>query len=613
MNLAQKTKEKDILIITGNPPYSGASANKGIFEKEVRTEYKDRLEAAPLTIIRNGKIEKEKNPKMLLDDYVKFIRFAQQKIDNQKAGGIFGFISNHSFLDNPTFRGMRYSLLKSFDEIYIVNLHGNTRKKEVSPDGSKDENVFDIMQGVSINIFVKHSQKVKDKELEDTKLSPFYYKNSNDYANVYYYDLYGKREYKYKFLFDNNIKSIEWKELNYKEPFFLFTPQNENLLEEYDKFYSIKDMFRISNVGIVTARDNFCLSKNDSINSLNELKNNIKRFMELDIEYARKEFELREDTRDWQIRYAKKELEETNNNDNNYKIVNYRPFDKRWTYYTGKSKGFHSMPRGDIMEHFLKKDNIGLVSIRQIISQEFKHSFITSNIIDMCYISNKTKEGNYIFPLYLYNTPSAKKAIQAENYNVGDLFKQYEKDPFEDTDKIENFTVNFRNFIDKKYSSHFSPEDVLGYIYAVLFHKTYRTKYIGFLKIDFPKIPFTDSKDIFIKLSELGTQLYNLHLMKDNNLNNDVGEGLYKDDKNNKIEKPIYNEKEKRLFINKSLYFDNVSKEVWLYKIGGYQVLDKYLKSHKGEDIDYSYFQKIIQILDKSLNLENEISGINFL
>ena len=614
MSLAQKTKEKDILVITGNPPYSGASANKGIFEEEVRKEYKDGLEEKPLAITRNGKIEKEKNPKWLLDDYVKFIRFAQQKIDNQNGGGIFGFISNNSFLDNPTFRGMRYSLLKSFDEIYIVNLHGNTRKKEVCPDGSKDENVFDIMQGVSINIFVKHSQNIKDKKAEDKKLNPSYYKHGSNYANVYYYDLYGKREYKYKFLFDNNIKSIEWKKLEYKEPFFLFVKQDENLREEYDKFYSIKNMFILSSVGVVTGRDNFCLSKNDTINSLNELKNNIKRFMELDIEYARKEFELREDTRDWQIRYArKKELQETNNNDNNYKIIHYRPFDKRWTYYTGKSKGFHCMPRGDIMEHFLRDDeNIALNVARQSkVSGGWHYSFMTSGIVDLSLMGGGNTGAGYIFPLYLHNTPNARKAIQAENYNVGDLFEKYEENPFDNSDKIENFTRNFRNFLDKKYGSHFFPEDILGYIYAVLFHKTYRTKYIDFLKIDFPKIPFTDSKDIFIKLSELGIQLYNLHLMKYNNLNNNAGEGVYKDDKNNKIEKPLYNEKENKLFINKSLYFDKVSKEVWLYKIGGYQVLDKYLKSHKGEDIDYSYFQKIIQILDKSIILEKEISDIN--
>lgn len=617
MNLAQKTKEKEILIITGNPPYSGASANKGIFEEEVRKEYKDGLESPPLAITRNGKVEKEKNPKWLLDDYVKFIRFAQQKIDNQKAGGIFGFISNNSFLDNPTFRGMRYSLLKSFDEIYIVNLHGNTRKKEVCPDGSKDENVFDIMQGVSINIFVKHSQKIKDKKIEDSKLNPSYYKHGSDYANVYYYDLYGKREYKYNFLLDNNIKSIEWKKLEYKEPFFLFVKQDENLREEYDKFYSLKNVFRLSSVGIVAGRDNFCLSKNDSINSLNKLKNNIKIFMELDIEYARKEFDLGKDTRDWQIRYAKKELKETNNDDNNYKIINYRPFDKRWTYYTGKSKGFHCMPRGDIMEHFLKdENNIGLISNRSVALDIYQHTFITDMITDL-HIIETANASAYIFPLYIYKTDNVVKFIIKESKDWGDDWLKFTDDeeinPFEKSNKIENFTLNFRNFIDKKYGFHFSPEEVLGYIYAILFHKTYRTKYIDFLKIDFPKIPFTDSKDIFIKLSSLGTQLYNLHLMKDNDLNADIGEGLYKDDKNNKIEKPVYNEKENKLFINKTLYFDKVSKEVWLYKIGGYQVLDKYLKSHKGEDIDYSYFQKIIQVLYKSLIIESEISAIDFL
>ena len=599
MNLAQKTKEKDILVITGNPPYSGASANKGIFEEEVRKEYKDGLEEKPLAIIRNGKIEKEKNPKWLLDDYVKFIRFAQQKIDNQKAGGIFGFISNNSFLDNPTFRGMRYSLLKSFDEIYIVNLHGNTRKKEVCPDGSKDENVFDIMQGVSINIFVRYTQNID----ELNNVNSITHKYNRESAAVYYYDLYGKREYKYKFLFDNNIKSIEWHKLEYKEPFFLFVKQDENLREEYDNFYSLKDMFIISGVGICSKRDNivFQNSKEKLIKLLND-------FINKDKEELYKLYDIGEDSRDWELNTAIKTIKENENAlENHIMKCHFRPFDKRFVYYdTNKVE----RARKDIMEHFLKNDNIGLISNRSVALNMYKHTFITDMITDL-HIMETANASAYIFPLYLYNTPNAIKNIQSQDYGDTDLFKKTASNPFKNADKIENFTVNFRKFIDEKYSSHFSPEDILGYIYAVLFHKTYRTKYIDFLKIDFPKIPFTDSKDIFIKLSELGTQLYNLHLMKDNNLNNDVGEGLYKDDKNNKIEKPLYNEKENKLFINKSLYFDKVSKEVWLYKIGGYQVLDKYLKSHKDEEIDYSYFQKIIQILDKSIILEKEISDIN--
>ncbi|WP_295298135.1 type ISP restriction/modification enzyme [uncultured Brachyspira sp.] len=606
MNLAQKTKEKDILVITGNPPYSGASANKGIFEEEVRKEYKDGLEEKPLAITRNGKIEKEKNPKWLLDDYVKFIRFAQQKIDNQKAGGIFGFISNNSFLDNPTFRGMRYSLLKSFDEIYIVNLHGNTRKKEVSPDGSKDENVFDIMQGVSINIFVRYTQNID----ELNNVNSITHKYNRESAAVYYYDLYGKREYKYKFLFDNNIKSIEWNKLEYKEPFFLFIKQDENLREEYEGFYSIKDMFKISGVGICSKRDNivFQNSKEKLIKLLND-------FINKDKEELYKLYDIGEDSRDWKLDTAIKTIKENENALENYIMkCHYRPFDFKYTYYVNKSRAFMAYPVYDIFEHFLRDDeNIALNVARQSkVSGGWHYSFMTSGIVDLSLMGGGNTGAGYIFPLYLYNTPNAIKNIQSADYSGADLFKKTASNPFQNADKIENFTVNFRNFIDEKYSTHFPPEDILGYIYAVLFHKTYRTKYIDFLKIDFPKIPFTDSKDIFIKLSELGTQLYNLHLMKDNNLNNDVGEGLYKDDKNNKIEKPLYNEKENKLFINKSLYFDKVSKEVWLYKIGGYQVLDKYLKSHKDEEIDYSYFQKIIQVLDKSIILEKEIYDINF-
>ncbi len=267
--LAQETKDKNILIITGNPPYSGASANKGIFEEEIRSKYKDSLEKEPLAIIRNGKIEKEKNPKWLLDDYVKFIRFAEMKLNKQKEGGIFGFISNNSFLDNPTFRGMRYSLLKSFDKIYILDLHGNVRKKEISPDGSKDENVFDIMQGVSINIFVRYSNsslrersrsnpnKIDCHASKEARNDNIYSNSDNsNLAKVYHYDLFGKREDKYKFLFDNNLDNIEWKELKFEAPFFLFIPQNEIIKSEYDRGISVKDMFRISGVGICTKRDN---------------------------------------------------------------------------------------------------------------------------------------------------------------------------------------------------------------------------------------------------------------------------------------------------------------------------------------------------------------------
>ena len=555
--LAQETKDKNILIITGNPPYSGASANKGIFEEEIRSEYKDSLEKEPLAIIRNGKIEKEKNPKWLLDDYVKFIRFAEMKLNKQKEGGIFGFISNNSFLDNPTFRGMRYSLLKSFDKIYILDLHGNVRKKEISPDGSKDENVFDIMQGVSINIFVRYSN------LGDSNL-----------AKVYHYDLFGKREDKYKFLFDNNLDNIEWKELKFEAPFFLFIPQNEIIKSEYDRGISVKDMFRISNVGIVTSKDAVLIA-----NDKEELENKIlKNYNEFDASFVN--------------------------------IISYRPFDKRFIYYDDKKL---ERARKDVMEHFLNnKNNIALNVARQSkIVGSWHYCFITNTISDFSLMGGGNTGAGYIFPLYIYDTENVRKILREENEEVGGMFEDIKH--FENKVRIENFTPKFRKFINEKYGE-IKPEEILGYIYAILFHKEYRKKYFDFLKIDFPKIPFVKSKEDFLKFAKLGEELYNLHL-GNLKIQKEVGEPMFKDNKNKneKIVKAIYNENEKDLFVNESLYFKNVDKEVWEYKIGGYQVLDKYLKSHKNENIDYEHFENMIKILTRSIEIEAEISKLDFL
>lgn len=584
--LAQETKDKNILIITGNPPYSGASANKGIFEEEIRSKYKDSLEKEPLAIIRNGKIEKEKNPKWLLDDYVKFIRFAEMKLNKQKEGGIFGFISNNSFLDNPTFRGMRYSLLKSFDKIYILDLHGNVRKKEISPDGSKDENVFDIMQGVSINIFVRYSNsslrersrsnpnKIDCHASKEARNDNIYSNSDNsNLAKVYHYDLFGKREDKYKFLFDNNLDNIEWKELKFEAPFFLFIPQNEIIKSEYDRGISVKDMFRISNVGIVTSKDAVLIA-----NDKEELENKIlKNYNEFDASFVN--------------------------------IISYRPFDKRFIYYDDKKL---ERARKEVMEHFLNnKNNIALNVARQSkIVGSWHYCFITNTISDFSLMGGGNTGAGYIFPLYIYDTENVRKILREENEEVGGMFEDIKH--FENKVRIENFTPKFRKFINEKYGE-IKPEEILGYIYAILFHKEYRKKYFDFLKIDFPKIPFVESKDYFLKFAKLGEELYNLHL-GNLKIQKEVGEPMFKDNKNKneKIVKAIYNENEKDLFVNESLYFKNVDKEVWEYKIGGYQVLDKYLKSHKNENIDYEHFENVIKILARSIEIEAEISKLGF-
>lgn len=640
--LAQETKDKNILIITGNPPYSGASANKGIFEEEIRSEYKDSLEKEPLAIIRNGKIEKEKNPKWLLDDYVKFIRFAEMKLNKQKEGGIFGFISNNSFLDNPTFRGMRYSLLKSFDKIYILDLHGNVRKKEISPDGSKDENVFDIMQGVSINIFVRYSNsslrersrsnpnKIDCHASKEARNDNIYSNSDNsNLAKVYHYDLFGKREDKYKFLFDNNLDNIEWKELKFEAPFFLFIPQNEIIKSEYDRGISVKDMFRISSTGICSQRDSVVIHKTKE-----SVKEIIKDFCNLSKEENIRKYKIEKDGRDWQIQLAIDSIKKSELNKNGVIIqINYRPFDFYWTYYNGEAKGFMAYPRTEVMQHFLRSiarakpeaiqnidchadksarndNNIGLIVTRQtqaIGDNEFNTVFISDKIVD---INFYRRGGELICPLYIYDTENVRKILREENEEVGGMFEDIKH--FENKVRIENFTPKFRKFINEKYGE-IKPEEILGYIYAILFHKEYRKKYLDFLKIDFPKIPFVESKDYFLKFEKLGEELYNLHL-GNLKIQKEVGEPMFKDNKNKneKIVKAIYNENEKDLFVNESLYFKNVDKEVWEYKIGGYQVLDKYLKSHKNENIDYEHFENVIKILTRSIEIEAEISKLEF-
>ncbi|MGI7973693.1 type ISP restriction/modification enzyme [Campylobacter jejuni] len=596
---AQKIKEEQILIITGNPPYSGASSNKGLYEDEIKISYGLEPSKANLSkeqkkyinlyfqektkqntntfkaIYEKHKLENEKNPKWLLDDYVKFIRFAQSKIDSQE-NGIFAFISNNSFLDNSTFRGMRYSLMQSFDKIYILNLHGDTRKKEKAPDGSKDDNVFDIMQGVSINIFIKQNSKVKN-------------------TKIYYHDLYGKRKDKYEFLYENDLNSIKWTLVKNNEPFYLFLPQNNDLLEEYNKGISVKDMFMLSSTGICTQRDSVTIqkTKQDIVNLVND-------FCKLDKVTLKEKYNIEKDGRDWQLSKAINSLKNTKGA---FKQVAYRPFDPCWTYYNGESRAFMAYPRDEVMEHFLENENIGLICNRTVSLQTFNHNFITQYIADL-HILETGNASAYIFPLYLYPTTRSKKFLKKENPN-------FNEENF--TSKIENFKESFRTFIDELYKEKFSPEDILGYIYAVLFHKIYREKYLDFLKIDFPKIPFTKDKNTFKNLSKLGLKLVNLHLLKNDELDFNVGEALFKDikNKNFKIQKIKYNKDTKELFINESLYFNKVSPEIYEFKIGGYAVLDKYLKSHKEEDIDHKYFTLIIQTLDETLKIQDEISKIN--
>ena len=569
---ANDTKNKKILIITGNPPYNALSLNKYDIEN-----------------YKFCGVDKDKKPiankdkkHRLNDDYIKFICFAQRKISQQESG-VVAIISNNSFLDGATMNGMRWNLLNSFDKIYILNLHGDSNKQEKIPNTNiQDSNVFDIMQGVAISIFIKTS--AKPQELK--------YFSNEPKCELFYSDLFGKRMFKYQFLHENTLKTIKWQRINPKAKFYSFIPQDEKALKEYEEAWSVRDIFILSGLGICTYRDEFCYADTKEL-----LRQKLERFKDAkDIESLRLEFNLPKDTRDWTIQDAKNEILNTKNDENYYTKVHFKPFDFKYTYFTGKSKKFLGRPAG-ITQGQMRKENLSLVCDRGCKKQEVDNFFISNIPFDLHLVGS----GSYAFPLYIY-----REVVSKDNKTkLNSLFFG------NDEERLENLTPDFRKFIDEKYGEHFKPEQILGYIYAVLFHKHYREKYLDFLKIDFPKIPFVKSKELFLELSALGLELIALHLLEYENLDKDIGQARFKDINNRNfiISKLDYKETKQELFVNESLYFKGVSAGIWHYKIGGYQVLDKYLKSHKGENINYEHFEKIIQTLAKSLEIEALITS----
>ncbi|GAA8834772.1 DNA methyltransferase [Helicobacter pylori] len=613
LNAQDIKKDEKILIITGNPPYSGASSNEGLFKWEVKATYgidpkfqtieiekKVKLTDKIKTLLKNlqtqkesdskdalkslkqlhskYKLQDEKNPKWLLDDYVKFMRFAQNKIESL-GHGLFGFISNNAFLDNPTFRGLRRSLLECYDEFYILNLHGNARKKEKTPQGTKDENVFNIMQGVSINLFVKKAQTTKQK--------------------IHYYDVYGERAEKYAFLAQNDLNSIEWLEITPREPFYLLLPLKTPLLDEYEQGFSVKDMFQVGGTGICSKRDHVVFHKKKE--SLLEL---LKDFSTLEPSELRRKYDIGDDSRDWRLEYAIREVKTNIKRLEEYIVLcQYRPFDYRWTYYTPNSRTFLAYPVYDVFKHMLPpspptnpktpnqtRKNVALITSRRFCqSQKSGVGFVSNKISDLrTWTCPGMEGGDYVNPLY--HNP---------NYT-------------------ENFTPEFRSFIDKHYNHSFEPLEVLGYIYALLYSPNYRKRYEDFLKADYPKILFTENKDLFRALSLLGIELIGLHVLNQESLNYSfeklkdatIGESSYIEahERNSIIsQNPSHNEPEKRLYINHSAYFSGVSQEIYDYRIGGYCVLDKYLKSHKNESCDFDHVTHIIKVIARTIEIQKTL------
>ena len=560
--LAGKVKRDPILIIMGNPPYSGSSANKNDWTEKL---LKEDLNGAQSYYKVDDKPLGEKNPKWLQDDYVKFLRFAQWKI--QKAGkGIVAMITNHAYLDNPTFRGMRQSLQKTFDEIYILDLHGNSLKKETAPGGGKDENVFDIRQGVAIALFVKKGEDSPHRVLHE--------------------NLFGRREEKYSWLSNNNYSETNSYLLSPSSPYYFFVKRNTVEISHYLAWPKITELFPVNSVGIVTSRDKFVVDENKR-----NLDNKLQKFANLSLsdEIIAKAYNLK-DSSNWKLSQARSDISKLSDMDCHIKEVLYRPFDKEFIAY---HESLIERMRYDVMRHMLR-ENIGIVTGRQVKSGEtWQHCLISNKIVESSFVSNKTSEIGYLFPLFLYK----------DNEKL-ELFNSPQ------SEKYINLSKNIYDRLNVKYSSSVKPELVLQYIYAILYCNTYRVNYFDFLKVDFPRIPFTADYDVFQSVAALGQRLIDLHLLKSRELDDPKvkyqGQG---DD--HSIEKPTYKRNEKRVYINKSHYFEDVEPEVWEYQIGGYQVMHKYLKDRKGRKMDDPrHYIRIATALAKTIEVQAEIDKL---
>ena len=603
-NAALKIKsELPILAVIGNPPYSGHSANRSWEMKEGK-----RVPTFIGHLIQDyysvdGQPLGEKNPKWLQDDYVKFIRWGQWRIERTGAG-ILAFITNHGYLDNPTFRGMRRSLMNAFTEIYVLDLHGNSKKKERAPDGSPDENVFDIQQGVTLGIFLK----------EPGKAGP---------AKVFHADLWGVRENKYKYLFESGIETTKWTGLFPEAPAYLFVPQDTDLLAEYQRGWNLPDVFPVNSLGIATARDNLAVHFSEA-----ELMKVVRDFAALPAEEARGKYDLGEDVLDWKVSLAQQDLKNHGLRSSGITEILYRPFDQRFTYYTGQTRGFHCRPRREVMRHFLPGKNLGLGSTRSVeIGRGWEHIFCSRNIIQLHTVS--LKEVNYLFPLYAH--PAEEKGGNQAKLNV-----EISAWPAGKDNRGPNFNPEFIADLEKRaglsflpdgkgdLKKTFGPEDVFDYIYAVLHSPTYRTRYAEFLKSDFPRVPLTSDVKQFRLLCGLGAELVALHLLESSKLSKPIAR--YPVTGPNIVEKgfPKYlapGEPEPgkseplptgRVYISKrdpqsgakGQYFEGIPPEVWNFHIGGYQVCEKWLKDRRGRTLTYDdleHYCKVVTALSETI------------
>jgi predicted helicase len=579
---AEIKRDKPILVVLGNPPYSGVSANKGPWITRLIQDYR-KVDGKPLG---------EKKV-WIKNDYVKFIRFGQWRIE-QTGHGILAFITDHSYLESPTFRGMRRHLMKVFDEIRILNLHGSVRSREKGPSGERDENVFDIRQGVAIALFVKYPKGSKRKK-------------------VFYADLFGKRESKHKVLLRDDIQGTVWRSISPTAPFFPFAAVESGLKKEYQRGWSAQDIFQVRSNGVQTSRDSLVVNVayGSLVSAMSEFVD--EKLSDSDIRsrfFAHKSSSLYRsgDTREWNLRGARQSLKKEPDWRSSIREYLYRPFDCRFILYIDCMVDW---PRRGVMRH-LNKPNIALCVGRagRVHHGDWDLVFCSSKIID----HNIFYRGSSLnFPLYLYNNNNNETT--GDGASPGMVL-------FEPASSYATACCNLNPAFLKALAEKLglpqsgphglprgvTPEDILHYAYALFHSPTYRTRYADFLKIDYPRLPVPTDNRFLRALAKRGGGLVALHLMQSPLL--DSPKTTYPVRGDNVVAEVSYNEPKERVWVNNRQYFEGVPPKVWEFHIGGYQVCAKWLKGRKGRTLTYDdiqHYQKVVVVLQHTIRLMTDI------
>lgn len=568
-------RERPILVVLGNPPYSGHSANRSRDERGELTFIGGLIEDYKKDY---PELHKPAQAKWLHDDYVKFIRFAQWRV-GQTGEGIIGFITNHGYLDNPTFRGMRRSLLREFSEIWVYDLHGSSKKKERSPSGRSDENVFDIQQGVAILLCVKMH-------------------NTEGLATVNHAELWGSRTAKYAALTSEDVAKTKWTALAPIAPGFMFVPQDAERRTEFERAWQITEVFSENGdpaPGVVTTHDEFAIAFTQD-----EMREKVETLLATESEEeARRHFRLCSTTQ-WDYVSAKRELGNGQWREQIIPIL-YRPFDLRFTVFN-RYVAVHRRERA--MRHMLAGENLGLATARANRSSAMNHFFCTEHITEAKCAESTIQ--SYLLPLYLF---SEGEGVQQSL--IGADEPRANISPTFIAALSKSLGLEWRSLGGGDLKRTMGPADVFNYAYAVFYSWTYRTRYAEFLKTEFPRLPLPGARPLFAQLVKMGRQLTALHLLRDDAVDDFITGFPAKGD--NAVARVRYEAETRKVWINEDQYFDGVAKDVWDFEVGGYQVCEKWLKARKGRTLssdDMAHYQKIVVALSATIRLMKDIDKV---